>query len=94
MTTGTTNAGSEGTNRVIKTIARDAYGSRNPETSASAPAPPPRPNSKSPQCWSPTGTCAHGSRLSWAYKVGWLALTDTYRSPALTCHKRYLKLTT
>src|SRR5690606_12276204 len=29
--TGITNAGSEGTNRVIKTIARDAYGFRNPE---------------------------------------------------------------
>ena len=28
---GVTNAGSEGTNRVIKTIARDAYGFRNPE---------------------------------------------------------------
>jgi transposase len=28
--TGITNAGSEGTNRVIKTIARDAYGFRNP----------------------------------------------------------------
>ncbi|GAB3863999.1 hypothetical protein GCM10029963_73660 [Micromonospora andamanensis] len=33
------------------------------------------------RCWSAIGTCAHGSRLSWAYKVGWLALTDTYRSP-------------
>nr|WP_309227483.1 transposase [Micromonospora thermarum] len=31
LTTGITNAGSEGTNRVIKTIARDAYGFRNPE---------------------------------------------------------------
>jgi transposase len=30
--TGITNAGSEGTNRVIKTIARDAYGFRNPES--------------------------------------------------------------
>lgn len=29
--TGITNAGSEGTNRVIKTITRDAYGFRNPE---------------------------------------------------------------
>ncbi|MEU4603285.1 transposase [Kribbella sp. NPDC023972] len=29
-TPGVTNAGSEGTNRVIKTIARDAYGFRNP----------------------------------------------------------------
>ena len=28
--TGITNAGSEGTNRVIKTIARDSYGFRNP----------------------------------------------------------------
>ncbi|WUX03447.1 transposase (plasmid) [Streptomyces sp. NBC_01450] len=28
--TGTTNAGSDGTNRVIKTIAGDAYGFRNP----------------------------------------------------------------
>ncbi|MFD3492264.1 transposase [Streptomyces sp. NPDC058690] len=28
--TGITNAGSKGTNRVIKTIARDAYGFRNP----------------------------------------------------------------
>ena len=28
---GVTNAGSEGTNRVIKTIARNAYGFRNPE---------------------------------------------------------------
>jgi hypothetical protein len=26
-----TNAGSEGTNRVIKTLGRDAYGFRNPE---------------------------------------------------------------
>lgn len=31
LTTGITNAGSEGTNRVIKTVARDAYGFRNPE---------------------------------------------------------------
>ncbi|MFG1955574.1 transposase, partial [Micromonospora sp. NPDC048830] len=31
LTTGITNAGSEGTNRVIKTIARDAYGFRNPD---------------------------------------------------------------
>ncbi len=30
LNTGITNAGSEGTNRVIKTIARDAYGFRNP----------------------------------------------------------------
>ncbi|MGP3966041.1 ISL3 family transposase [Nonomuraea sp. 3N208] len=30
--TGITNAGSEGTNRVIKTVARDAYGFRNPES--------------------------------------------------------------
>ncbi|MFD1044316.1 transposase, partial [Kibdelosporangium lantanae] len=30
LDTGTTNAGSEGTNRVIKTVARDAYGFRNP----------------------------------------------------------------
>ncbi|WP_219923626.1 transposase [Streptomyces sp. MA5143a] len=29
--TGITTAGSEGTNRVIKTVARDAYGFRNPE---------------------------------------------------------------
>ncbi|SCL36562.1 Transposase [Micromonospora rhizosphaerae] len=29
--TGITNAGSEGTNRVIKTVARDAYGFRNPD---------------------------------------------------------------
>nr|WP_233527414.1 transposase [Micromonospora craniellae] len=29
--TGITNAGSEGANRVIKTVARDAYGFRNPE---------------------------------------------------------------
>ncbi|MFG2064023.1 transposase [Micromonospora sp. NPDC048871] len=29
--TGITNAGSEGTNRVIKTLARNAYGFRNPE---------------------------------------------------------------
>jgi transposase len=29
--TGVTNAASEGTNRVIKTIAGDAYGFRNPE---------------------------------------------------------------
>ena len=29
--TGITNAGSEGTNRVIKTVARDSYGFRNPE---------------------------------------------------------------
>ncbi|MFF3784241.1 transposase [Streptomyces sp. NPDC001933] len=36
--TGITNAGSEDTNRVIKTIARDAYGFRNPATSAYAPA--------------------------------------------------------
>ncbi|MER5337951.1 transposase [Micromonospora sp. NPDC002717] len=39
--TGITNSGSEGTNRVIKTIARDAYGSRNRRTSAYASAPPP-----------------------------------------------------
>ncbi|MGS2620186.1 ISL3 family transposase [Micromonospora sp. LZ34] len=32
LRTGITNAGSEGTNRVIKTIARDAYGFRNPES--------------------------------------------------------------
>jgi transposase len=32
LLTGVTNAGSKGTNRVIKTIARDAYGFRNPET--------------------------------------------------------------
>jgi transposase len=31
LTTGITNAGPEGTNRVIKTVARDAYGFRNPE---------------------------------------------------------------
>jgi hypothetical protein len=30
LQTGITNAGSEGTNRVIKTIAHDAYGFRNP----------------------------------------------------------------
>jgi transposase len=30
LQTGITNAGSEGTNRVIKTVARDAYGLRNP----------------------------------------------------------------
>jgi transposase len=30
LRTGITNAGSEGTNRVIKTVARDAYGFRNP----------------------------------------------------------------
>jgi transposase len=30
LNTGITNAGSEGTNRVIKTVARDAYGFRNP----------------------------------------------------------------
>jgi transposase len=30
LDTGITNAGSEGTNRVIKTVARDAYGFRNP----------------------------------------------------------------
>ncbi|MEV0217802.1 transposase [Micromonospora sp. NPDC050695] len=41
LTTGITNAGSEGTNRVIKTVARDAYGFRNPENSGYAPAPPP-----------------------------------------------------
>ncbi|MEH1028538.1 transposase [Micromonospora profundi] len=29
--TGITNAGSEGTNRAIKTVARNAYGFRNPE---------------------------------------------------------------
>jgi transposase len=38
---GVTIAGSEGTNRVIKTIARDAYGFRNPETNGYAPATPP-----------------------------------------------------
>jgi transposase len=32
LTTGITNAGSEGTNRVIKTVAPDAYGFRNPES--------------------------------------------------------------
>ncbi|MER6951477.1 transposase [Nonomuraea sp. NPDC000554] len=31
LQTGITNAGSEGTNPVIKTVARDAYGFRNPE---------------------------------------------------------------
>ncbi|TMR89304.1 ISL3 family transposase [Nonomuraea basaltis] len=31
LQTGITNAGSEGTNRVIKTVARDAYGFRNPD---------------------------------------------------------------
>jgi transposase len=31
LITGITNAGSEGTNRVIKTLGRDAYGFRNPE---------------------------------------------------------------
>ncbi|SDL76896.1 Transposase [Nonomuraea jiangxiensis] len=31
LRTGITNSGSEGTNRVIKTVARDAYGFRNPE---------------------------------------------------------------
>jgi transposase len=31
LATGITNAGREGTNRVIKTVARDAYGFRNPE---------------------------------------------------------------
>jgi transposase len=31
LATGITNASSEGTNRVDKTVARDAYGSRNPE---------------------------------------------------------------
>jgi transposase len=31
LTTGISNAGSEGTNRVIKTVAHDAYGFRNPE---------------------------------------------------------------
>lgn len=30
LQTGITNAGSEGTNRVIKTVARDAYGFRDP----------------------------------------------------------------
>ena len=41
VTTGVTNAGSEGTNRVIKTDARCAFGYRNPPTSAYAHAPPP-----------------------------------------------------
>lgn len=36
--TGITNAGSEGTNRVIKTIARDAYGFCNPGNQRYAPA--------------------------------------------------------
>ncbi|MEU8107966.1 transposase [Nonomuraea muscovyensis] len=36
LRTGITNAGSDGTNRVIKTIARDAYGFRNPENPAIA----------------------------------------------------------
>ncbi|MFD4232497.1 transposase [Streptomyces sp. NPDC058545] len=40
--TGITNVGSEGTNRVIKTIARDAYGFRNPGDQAlTHPARPP-----------------------------------------------------
>ena len=39
--TGITNAGSEGTNSVIKIITRDAYGFRNPPTSDYAPAAPP-----------------------------------------------------
>lgn len=34
--TGITNAESEGTNRVINTVARDAYGVRNPVSNASA----------------------------------------------------------
>nr|WP_281286769.1 transposase [Catellatospora sichuanensis] len=38
--TGITDAGSEGTNRVIKTVGRDAYGFRNPSTSGYAPAAP------------------------------------------------------
>ena len=36
--TGITNAGSEGTNRVIKTVARDAYGFTTPTTSGYEPA--------------------------------------------------------
>src|SRR5262249_30378307 len=32
LITGITNAGSQGTNRVLKTVARDAYGFRPPET--------------------------------------------------------------
>ena len=40
--TGITNAGSEGTNRVIKTVARDAYGFRNPVNQRlGTPTPPP-----------------------------------------------------
>nr|WP_240670211.1 transposase [Actinoplanes solisilvae] len=39
--TGITNASSEGTNRVIKTVDHDAYGFRNPKTNASAPTRPP-----------------------------------------------------
>lgn len=31
LATGATNVGSEGTKRLIKTVARDAYGFRNPE---------------------------------------------------------------
>ncbi|WP_211589790.1 ISL3 family transposase [Microbispora sp. H11081] len=55
--TGITNAGSEGTNRVIKTVARDAYGFRNPEnqrlrtrcaTTRRSRGPQPRLTSKSP----------------------------------------------
>jgi transposase len=41
LTTGITNAGSEGTNRVIKAVARDADGFRNLKTSDYEPVPPP-----------------------------------------------------
>jgi hypothetical protein len=49
LLTGVTNAGSEATNRVIKTVARDAYGFRNPKTSACAPAAPPPRSPRIPQ---------------------------------------------
>lgn len=39
LTTGITNAGSEGTNRVIKTAARDAYGfSKSPQSYGTLPS--------------------------------------------------------
>ncbi|MFI7207912.1 transposase [Micromonospora aurantiaca] len=41
LTTRLTNAGLEGTIRVIKTVARDAYGFRNPDNQRYAFAPPP-----------------------------------------------------
>ncbi|MEW2386541.1 transposase [Micromonospora sp. NPDC047707] len=72
--TGITNAGSEGTNRVIKTVARNAYGFRNPEnqrlrtrcaTTRKSRAPPPRLTSKSPDSCAARPALVRASPVSW-----------------------------